>query len=498
MFYQTSYATSGKSAAMGAIIAVIHKKHEDATETVLASLKTPTIRKVEAYGIASSVTIQIEKNLKPLQTRRLNAPIVIGYAFQKITEQDAPQPLNLTGSTAVFDGRTFPTQQNSRDVDVFAKKLEGNKEERAKAFVAEVEGDYAFAIANSDRLIAARDPLGVRPLYYGENKTLFVLASEKKALWNIGIKDAHSFPPGHTALVNEQHVKFTMAKRLACSKPQETTMNTAAEKLQPLIERAVEKRLEGLNEAAVAFSGGLDSSIIAFLSEKSQANVELIHVSLKDQTETEQAKTVADELRLPIHVHIYTEDDVAKTLPLVLYIIEEADPVKASIGIPIYWTTEQAAKIKLNVMLAGQGSDELFAGYKRYVDDYVKEGAGKSQEAICKDILTLHENNFERDSKICKFHGIEMRLPFAAYEIADFALKLPVELKIQPSTDTLRKLVLRKVAHNLGLSKAIVERPKKAVQYATGVSSALRKLAKRKHLTLEEYTRNAFQNTPKR
>jgi asparagine synthase (glutamine-hydrolysing) len=91
-----------------------------------------------------------------------------------------------------------------------------------------------------------------------------------------------------------------------------------------------------------------------------------------------------------------------------------------------------------------------------------------------------------------------MRLPFAAYEIADFALKLPVELKIQPSTDTLRKLVLRKVAHNLGLSKAIVERPKKAVQYATGVSSALRKLAKRKHLTLEEYTRNAFQNTLKR
>lgn len=483
---------------MGAIVAVKHKKHEDATETVLASLKTLTIRKVEAYGIAASDTIQIEKNLKPLQNRRLNAPIVIGYAFQKIIKQDTPQPFKLSDSTAVFDGRIFPTQQNSKDINVFAKKLEGNREEKAKAFVAEVEGDYAFAIANSDRLIAGRDTLGLRPLYYGENKTLFALASEKKALWNTGIKDALSFPPGHTVLVSEQHVKFTMAKRLVCSKPQETTMKTAAEKLQPLIERAVEKRLAGLNEAAVAFSGGLDSSIIAFLSKKSPANVQLIHVSLKDQRETEQAKTVAEELRLPIHVHIYSEDDVAKTFPLVLHIIEEADPVKASIGIPIYWTAEQAAKIRRRVMLAGQGSDELFAGYKRYVDDYVKKGAEKSQEAICKDIITLHENNFERDSKICKFHGIEMRLPFAAYEIADFALKLPVELKIQPSTSTLRKLVLRKVAQNLGLSKATAERPKKAVQYATGVSSVLRKLAKRKHLTLEEYTQNTFQDTLKR
>jgi asparagine synthase (glutamine-hydrolysing) len=275
-------------------------------------------------------------------------------------------------------------------------------------------------------------------------------------------------------------------------------MKTAAEKLQLLIERAVEKRLVGLNNAALAFSGGLDSSIIAYLSKKSPANVQLLHVSLKDQDETEHAKTVAEELGLPLHVHTYTEDDVRETFPLVLHIIEEADPVKASIGIPIYWAAEQAAKTKLKVMLAGQGSDELFAGYKRYVDDYMKEGAEKSQEAICRDILTLHENNFERDSKICKFHGIEMRLPFATYEIADFASKLPVELKIQPSTDTLRKLVLRQVAHNLGLSKATVERPKKAVQYATGVNNALRRLAKRRHQTLEEYTKNTFQDTMKR
>jgi asparagine synthetase B (glutamine-hydrolysing) len=63
--------------------------------------------------------------------------------------------------------------------------------------------------------------------------------------------------------------------------------------------------------------------------------VHLIHVSLKNQLETEHAKKVAEELRLPIHVYLYDEEDVEKILSRVLWLIEESDPVKASIGIPV-------------------------------------------------------------------------------------------------------------------------------------------------------------------
>ena len=274
-------------------------------------------------------------------------------------------------------------------------------------------------------------------------------------------------------------------------------MEAAARELQALLERAVEERLASLSAVAVAFSGGLDSSIIAFLSKKFCSNLTLIHVGLKNQPETEHAKAVAEELNLPIRTCIYNESDISKTLPLVLCLIEEPDPIKASIGIPIYWAAEQAAKMNLPVMLAGQGSDELFAGYKRYVDSLVRWGNEKTRNMIFRDIVGMHESNFERDFKICNFHGVELRIPFVTHKIVKFATDLPVELKIQTFENTPRKLVLREAARNLGLSNEIVSRPKKAVQYSTGVTKALRRLAKVKRLSLKEYIRGTYREARK-
>jgi asparagine synthase (glutamine-hydrolysing) len=94
--------------------------------------------------------------------------------------------------------------------------------------------------------------------------------------------------------------------------------------------------------------------------------------------------------------------------------------------------------------------------------------------------------------KICGFHDVELRLPFASYEIADFALSLPVELKIEKKADSLRKLVLRKVAENLGLPASIAEKPKRAVQYSTGINDALKKIANKHKRTIKEYVNALF------
>jgi asparagine synthase (glutamine-hydrolysing) len=221
-------------------------------------------------------------------------------------------------------------------------------------------------------------------------------------------------------------------------------------------------------------------------------DVHLFHVSLENQPETETAKQAAEELGLPIRIFQYREDDVKRVLPNVIWLIEEPDPVKASIGIPVYWAAEAAAKAEFKIMFAGQGADELFGGYKRYLDYYSKYGKQKVQEKIFEDIFGLYENNLERDFKICNFHNVELRLPFATYEIAEFAKDLPLELKIRPASDQLRKLVLRRVAENLGLPQFIVEKPKRAVQYSTGITKTLKKLAKREGLSLKEYVKNAF------
>jgi asparagine synthase (glutamine-hydrolysing) len=271
-------------------------------------------------------------------------------------------------------------------------------------------------------------------------------------------------------------------------------MENAAETLQKLLERSVRRRVWGLKETAVAFSGGLDSSVVACLAKRFCGNVHLIHVSLRNRPETEEAKKAADELKMPIQVHLFEEEDVERVISKVVELIEEPDPVKASIGVPFYWTAEKTAEAGFRVLLAGQGADELFGGYQRYINGYLLHGKEKVRRTIFIDVVRLHESNIERDVKICGFHDVELRLPFASYAIADFALSLPVELKIEKKADSLRKLVLRKVAENMGLPASIAEKPKRAVQYSTGINDAFKKIANKHKRTIKEYVNALFLN----
>ncbi|MCK4482887.1 asparagine synthase, partial [Candidatus Bathyarchaeota archaeon] len=99
----------------------------------------------------------------------------------------------------------------------------------------------------------------------------------------------------------------------------------------------------------------------------------------------------------------------------------------------------------------------------------------------------------ERDSKICNFHDVELRLPFATYQLAEFAASLPLPLKIESLNDMLRKKVLRKAAGDMGLPQFIVNKPKRAIQYATGVNKIIKKLARKKGSSTKEYLQKTFQ-----
>ena len=410
----------------------------------------------------------------------------------KLSSHDR-QPLRLGDAAVLFDGRIYSPTLGALGTEIIAKKLQqADHLKVSETFLKEVEGDFSFIIAEPQRIIAGRAPIGVKPLYYGENRTVAAFASNKKALWKLGIDEALSFPPGHLAFVSREGFKFKPIKTLVYSEPKQVTMQKAAETLQKLLERSVRRRVSGTKEIAVAFSGGLDSSVTAFLAKKCRANVHLIHVSLENRPETEEAKKAADELNLPLHVYLFGEADVEKVVSSVVELIEEADAVKASIGVPFYWTAEKAAETGFRVLLAGQGADELFGGYQRYVNDYLLHGKEKARRAMFDDAVKLHESNIERDVKICGFHDVELRLPFASYQIAQFALNLTVELKIERKADSLRKLVLRKVAVDMGLPSSIVEKPKKAVQYATGINDVLKKLAKKQKTTITEYVNKLF------
>jgi asparagine synthase (glutamine-hydrolysing) len=142
--------------------------------------------------------------------------------------------------------------------------------------------------------------------------------------------------------------------------------------------------------------------------------------------------------------------------------------------------------------LAGQGADELFGGYQKYLTEYAMSGAEAVDDAMYHDIEDSYKANFQRDNQVCSFHGVELRLPYVDRDVVDFTLRLPLRLKIASTEDRLRKRVLRRVAHNLEIPTFIADKPKKAVQYTTGVTKALQRLAKEKELTLREYVEKTF------
>jgi asparagine synthase (glutamine-hydrolysing) len=429
-----------------------------------------------------------------LNTKTTTAVLDKQNGNTKLTLHDEKLCVSLGDSRLFFDGRIYSPTPATSGIEIIAKKLQPDRLKASEAFLEGGDGDFAFMIAEPERIIAGRDPVGVQPLYYGENQTLAAFGSNRKALWKLGVNEVRSFPPGHVGLVSREGFKFKPVKTLAYSDPKRVTMQEAAETLQEMLEQAVRRRVSGVEDVAVAFSGGLDSSVVAFLAKKCQINVHLVHVSLENQSETEEAQKAADALGLPLQIHLFREEDVENVVPEVVEVIEEADPIKASIGVPFYWAAEKTAETGLKVLLAGQGADELFGGYQRYVNEYLLHGEDVVRKVMFGDVVGIHESNLERDVKICSFHDVELRVPFGAYQIAEYAMSLPVELKIEKHADTLRKLVLRKAAENMGLPKSITEKPKKAVQYSTGINKALKKIAKKQKATLAEYVKKLFLN----
>jgi len=475
---------------LGALSAAVSKRGKNAVSEVAAMLGELAHRGMDAHGIATSSWVKITKSLDELMIEEADSDIALGHNLSCISLKDRPQPVLGKDFALVFEGRIFPPPRVS-GVDEIVGKLKPDTQKNAGKMIEKFDGSYVFAIAFPDKVIAGRDTLGTNPLYYGENETTCAMASERKALWAIGIKNVGSFPLGNLAVITRSGFSFKPIKPITQPSLKRMKMESAAKRLRGLLLKSTEARVTDLERVAVAFSGGLDSSVIAVLAKACGVRVHLVSVGLEDQPEIRFVEEAAEELGLPLHLTTYTPKDVEKVLPRVLWLIEEPNPMKVSVAIPFYWVAETASKLGYKVLLAGQGGDELFGGYQRYLREYAHHGAEAVRDAMYRDVASSYEVNFQRDNQVCAFHKVELRLPFADREIVDFSLSLPVDLKID-SVRGLRKIILRAVAEMLGMPPFIFNRPKKAIQYATGVDGALRRLARGKGLTSKEYIEKVF------
>ena len=353
------------------------------------------------------------------------------------------------------------------------------------SFFNEIDGVFAFACwmgrdANGDDLpYIARDIIGLRPICFAHTEDGFAFASEKRALEAMGYPHAIELDPRTILRYNIKEDRLSFEKRGFFSVVPELTeeKEKIKEELLTLLRASISRRIPQGEKFGVLFSGGLDSTLIAYLCKDLDADfvcytVAVEEPGMKEAEDLVYAKSIATDLGLALKIKKVGVDDVESYLKDVVPLIDDTDSVKISVAVPLYAACGMAKEEGIKTVLYGLGAEELFAGYERH--KRVKKD--NLNRACLSGLLGLHERDLYRGYMVAKSHGISLRAPFLATDLVDYALKIPAVYKL---TDDANKAILREIARDFGLTK-VAGRKKRAVQYGSNVVKAIEKLAKRK------------------
>ena len=346
------------------------------------------------------------------------------------------QPFALDGSYVVCNGEIYGFEK-------WKKQLAGRYEfesdsdceillpmyrEYGTDMFGMLDAEYACIIydGKTGEYIAARDPIGIRPLYYGYDKNgVIIFASEAKNL--LGLADKiMPFPPGH----------FYKGGRFICYRDiahAETVcrddLETVCHNIHDKLVAGVEKRLVADAKVGFLLSGGLDSSLVcAIAAKKSSAPIKTFAIGMsEDAIDLKYAKQVADYIGSDHKEVIITKEDVLSSLKTVIELLGTFDitTIRASMGMYLVCKAIHE-KTDIRVLLTGEISDELF-GYK-YTD--FAPDAGAFQEEAEKRIRELHMYDVLRADRCISVNSLEARVPFGDLDFVSYVMSVNPELKI--------------------------------------------------------------------
>ena len=347
------------------------------------------------------------------------------------------QPFELDGSYVVCNGELygFEKQKATLKQKGYTFKSDSDCEillpmyrEYGTDMFAMLDAEFACIIydGKTGEYIAARDPIGIRPLYYGyDSEGVILFASEAKNL--IGLTDKiMPFPPGHYY----KDGKFICYCDIAgvdavCHDDLETACTHIREKLVS----GVEKRLVADAKVGFLLSGGLDSSLVcAIAAKKSKTPIKTFAIGMsEDAIDLKYAKQVADYIGSD-HKEIYmTPDDVLSTLETVIEMLGTFDitTIRASMGMYLICKAIHE-QTDIRVLLTGEISDELF-GYK-YTD--FAPSAEEFQKEAEKRIRELHMYDVLRADRCISVNSLEARVPFGDLDFVRYVMSIDPELKL--------------------------------------------------------------------
>jgi asparagine synthase (glutamine-hydrolysing) len=316
-------------------------------------------------------------------------------------------------------------------------------EEFGYDFCNMLDGDWAFVIVDGDDYIAGRDPMGVKPLYYGldeRGRTYF--SSEMKPIAD-QCKTFSTFPPGHYYTEKTGFVKYYNPVYEDYLKADH---ELDLDLIRTSLTEATRKRLMSDVPIGVLLSGGLDSSLTSAIASRllAESGKKLHSFSIgldENAPDAMAARKVAEYLGTEHHEIHFTIEQGIEILDKLVWHLETYDVTSIRASTPMYFLSKAITDLGIKVVLSGEGADEIFGGYLYFRNapstvDFQKETIERVQKLFTADLL--------RADKSTMAHGLEARVPFLDKDFLDVAMLIKAEEKQPKTYDGKEKYILRK------------------------------------------------------
>ncbi len=386
--------------------------------------------------------------------------------------------------SVVLDGRVYnPEKGDMTDAGAvlhFYKKY-------GTRFARKLDGDFACAIADGNQMILARDWVGVKPLYYGHSEGRLCFASEAKALIDIA-DDVKEFPPGY---IYSRELGFMKYASEAVKTPEFEDYEQGKKVVRELLMEAVAKRMKDNAIGGILLSGGLDSSLIAYMAHEINPDIECFTVSMEAGEDLPLAKDVTNYLGIKHHILMFGEKEINEILPVAIHHQEmyEESCVHGAIA---NFLAGRFVTPHTRCVLTGEGADEFFAGY----DGQYRKGSNPEEVASIVDSLinVAHNTALQRLDRLNAANSYESRTPFLDSSVMDFSLKIPIQYKIH-GEEQIGKWIVRQAFEGC-LPKHLIYQTKRFFAQGSGVAYIMRAQAEKEISAAEVEAFNRVDGNP--
>jgi asparagine synthase (glutamine-hydrolysing) len=406
-----------------------------------------------------------------------------------VDDQRGNQPMEVGTLSVVFNGEIYNhadlrTRLEALGVHFFSKcdteVLLRSYTEWGDNFLDYIEGMYAFVLVDrqTNSFVAARDPFGIKPLYYARDDSAWYFASEIRPLFAIGLPEITPLLPGQIILNGKISVPVRYPE-LVPVPPQEFPLAIAIRRLREELGASVLRHLPSDDlPIAIFCSGGIDSSAILYEAvqqskrARRRQNAKLVAYSIgtPGSEDHQLASRLAADLDVPFRFEEISPKQMVESIPLTVQTIESFEPNHIRAGTASIALARRVHGDGFKIALIGEGADELLGGYEEFAKALQSSTIQEVEALLRVFCAQLHRTQLRRVDRSTMAFGIEARVPFLDRALVRLIQKIPTEYKVYRRTDgrIVGKHVLREAYRNI-LPDYIVDRRKVPMGEGAGI-----------------------------